>query len=450
VKKLLLLLILLALGLAGAAWWLRNRSEGPPPADAYTLMPVESGRIAEVVNATGFVQPREVYSVGTELAGKVVAVLADYNDTVEEGQVLARLDDRSARELLDQAESALSLARVGLRQAESERDRAREAAEFLRKQSPEVRNQLELDLAEGKLKSAQIAIDAARVRVRQAEQACDRARRGLRLTVVRAPVLSCGSGSPGKPGVGTLAEEGQGGPEKRSFVVLERKVSLNQMVGPPASGHLFTLASDLGEVRIRAQVVEADIHRICPGLPATCTISGADEDSPPFDASVEEVRLTPTGQRGAVFYSVMLGARNRHNPTSRAWSLRPGQTVSVDLILRVHEDAWKVPTAAFRVQPDEDLLGDRARAKMHGGPPGEHPEHWKTVWVPGPDNRPWPVFVRTGGKDARGEPGIQDGQFTEVLEWEPGWKASAALPQVIIGIPSAKKRGLFKLPKIKL
>jgi HlyD family secretion protein len=426
VKKLLLLLIFVALGLAGAAWWLRNRSEGPPPADAYTLMPVERGRIAEVVNATGFVQPREVYSVGTELAGKVVAVLADYNDTVEEGQVLARLDDHSACELLDQAESALSLARVGLRQAESERDRAREAVAFLRKQSPEVRNQLELDLAEGKLKGAEIAIDAARVRVRQAEQARERARRGLRLTVVRAPVLSRESGSPGKPGVGTLAEEGQGGPEKRSFVVLERKVSLNQMIGPPASGHLFTLASDLGEVRIRAQVVEADIHRIRPGLPAACTISGADEDSPPFDASVEEVRLTPTGERGAVFYSVMLGARNRHNPTSGAWSLRPGQTVSVD------------------------LLSDRARAKVRGGPPGGHPEHWKTVWVPGPDNRPWPVFVRTGGKDSRGEPGIQDGQFTEVLEWEPGWKAPAALPQVIIGIPSAKKRGLFKLPKIKL
>ena len=128
--------------------------------------------------------------------------------------------------------------------------------------------------------------------------------------------------------------------------------------------------------------------------------------------------------------------------------------MSVDLVLRVHEDAWKVPTAAFSLQPDESLLGEQARAKLHGGPPGDRPEHWQTMWAPGTDNRPWPVFVRTGGKGARGEPGIQDGQFTEVLQWEPGWKApadpAAALPQVIIGIPAEKKPGLFKLPKIKL
>ena len=97
-KKLLLVLILLGLPLMGTAYWLRTRRAAKDIPIAYTVAPVEHGTLNEVVSATGLVRPREVFVVGSELPGKVVAVLADFNQVVEEGDVLLRLDDRMARQ----------------------------------------------------------------------------------------------------------------------------------------------------------------------------------------------------------------------------------------------------------------------------------------------------------------------------------------------------------------
>ncbi len=72
------------------------------------------------------------------------------------------------------------------------------------------------------------------------------------------------------------------------------------------------------------------------------------------------------------------------------------------------------------------------------------------------EKKPWPIFVRTSGKNAAGEPGINDGQFTEVLEWDPELdpkpspNVAASVPQVIIAAPPAHKPGLFEGNKLKL
>ena len=98
-KKLLILLLLLATGLVGASYWAGRRGESTPEADRYTLLPAEYCRSADVVSATGLVQAKDVFRVGTELAGKVTEVLADFNQVVKEGEVLLRMYDRMARRL---------------------------------------------------------------------------------------------------------------------------------------------------------------------------------------------------------------------------------------------------------------------------------------------------------------------------------------------------------------
>src|SRR5436309_10066240 len=104
VKKLLCLLIAVGLTVAGGAWWWGGRQDAAVEPEACTFAAVEYGPLAEVVSATGVLQPRDVCVVGTELSGRVVAVLADFNQVVEEGEVLLRLDDRPARDRLRQAE----------------------------------------------------------------------------------------------------------------------------------------------------------------------------------------------------------------------------------------------------------------------------------------------------------------------------------------------------------
>jgi len=459
VKKLLVVLILLGLTLVGGAYWLRGRRQAKVEPIAYTVAAVETGTLDDVVSATGLVRPREVFVVGSELPGKVVAVLADFNQIVAEGDVLLRLDDRMAKERLQQAETAIKLARVGIKQAESNRDTVEKAVKRLRAMSDEVRNQSDLDLAEGKLRAAEVTVEAARLKLQEAEDGKRQAELGLRLTIVRAPILedtvtSAATTPPSNhPGTGTLSEGGTPSRPRRSFVVLERKVSLNQMIAPPLQGHLFTLAADLDRMRVMAQVGEGDIEKVRRGMPARFTVSGAGEDSRKYIGKVEDIHLVPANEHGAVYYKVLIDVGNERDKATREWLLRPGLTASVDIIRRAHPSAWKLPTAALNFEPPAAQQTEAARAKLARLPNVANHDQWQTVWIIGEDSKPWPVFVRTGGKNARGERGIQDGQFTEILEWDAEWKPAprpgqAAAIQVIIGMPAPKK-GLFSIPNIK-
>jgi HlyD family secretion protein len=458
VKKLFTFLVLAALAAAGVAWWKTsgNHSSG---AEDYSLTNVEYGALNEVISATGLVQPRDVYPVGSELSGKVVAVLADLNQVVEEGDVLLRLDDRVARDRLTQAQLAVELAQAGLRQAEAARENASRAVEREQKRAPEVRSQAQMDLIEGHLRAAEAALEGAKVKVREAEEARRQAEYGLSLTEVRAPVLALASDSPSAPparaGVGALAAEGAVLKSKRSFVVLDRKVSVNQVIGPPLSAHLFTLAGDLEHVQVIAQVVEGDVAKVVRGQRATFTVSASGNGESTFEGKVEEVRLTPASEHGAVYYKALIEARNEREASSGEWKLRPGQTVSVDILRRVHDPVWKMPATALNFQPDDAALTEAARAKLRQLQ--ERPDHdlWKAIWVVGHDRMPWPVFVRISGKNVRGETGIQDGQFSEVLEWDPELQPapdprdSATWPPPILGMPAPRK-GLFSPPPVKL
>lgn len=455
-KKLLFVLLLIAACLAGTAYWASRQGEATHEADRYTLLPVEYGRAADVVSATGLVQARDVFPVGTELAGKVTEVLADFNQVVKEGDVLLRLDDRMARHKLQQAEIAVDLAKASVKQAEFNRDTASKALQRVRELSPEVRHQTDVDAAESHLRAAEVGVEAARVRVQEAEEARGQAELGLKLLTVRAPVLgpdpSGGSASlPAPGGVGTLAADTvpADGPNRRSFTVLDRHVSLNQEVGPPSSAQLFVLAGSLERMQVRARVAEGDINKIRRGLEADFTVPGGDGDVS-FKGTVEEIRLVPTSDRGAVFYDVIVDVRNQRDPVGGDWRLRPGLTASVDLVRRVHDPVWRMPSAALNFQPDPATLTDAAKARLAEAPD----PRWNTVWVVGPQDQPWPLFVRTGGVNARGEPGIQDAQASEVLEWDPTLRPApnpkdpATFPRVIIAAPP-KKSGLFNPPNIK-
>jgi HlyD family secretion protein len=235
-------------------------------------------------------------------------------------------------------------------------------------------------------------------------------------------------------------------------VVLDRRVTLGQVVGPPASAQLFTLAAGLDPVQVIAQVAEGDVAKVARGQRARFTAAGADE--PVFPGRVEEVRPVPANDRGAIFYQAVIEAHNSRDSTTGEWRLRPGLTASVEIVRRAHEGAWKVPAAALDFQPDDALLTDAARAKLRQGPPAPA-DHWRTVWDLGADNHPWPVFVRVGGRDGRGEEGIQEGPFTEALGWDPGLRPApdardpATLPRLITGTPGWHKAGWFTAPNIK-
>jgi HlyD family secretion protein len=390
-----------------------------------------------------------VYIIGSDLPGKAIAVLADYNQTVAEGDVLLRLDDRLAKARLRQAELNVELANAAVKRAQIERDTARKLYKRQRDMAEEVRQPQDVDIAEGKMRATEAAVEEARLKVRQAEEAQRQADVGLRLTTVRAPILEptkSSVSSEHRPGTGVVSEEAASNRVKRSLIVLERKVSVNQEIGSSVQGHLFTLASDLQRLRVTAEVGESDIDKVRRGMMARFTVAGGDK-GPKFNGTVEDIHLMPSQEHGTVFFQVIIDARNEREEDSDDWKLRPGQTASVDIICRSHREIWKVPSAALNFEPGADQLSAAARNKQSQQAHLPHSAQWHTVWTVGTDGKPWPTFVRTGGTNEHGEPGIEEDRYTEALEWEPEVKDPAVL-QLITGAPPSKK-SIFSIPNIK-
>src|SRR5439155_19839016 len=108
--------------------------------------------------------------------------------------------------------------------------------------------QKEVDRTEAQLKAAEAAVTIARVKIEEAEEGVAQAEYGLSLTIVRVP---------------TGTDRTTRSPtQKRQYTVIDRKVVLGQMIAPRASGQLFTLATDLGQMQVHAQVGENDISKV--------------------------------------------------------------------------------------------------------------------------------------------------------------------------------------------
>jgi HlyD family secretion protein len=434
VKKLLLVLILIGVGLVGGAFWLNSagRSNGD---GQFTTVPVEWGTLVDTINATGILQPREVTLVGSALTGEVVEIFdgADYNKFVEKGQPLLKLDDRQSKLKQAQANVAVDLAKADVERVRATRDAAESAAKSAQARFvKEVIASPELEHAKMGLAVAEAGLKVAEVKVQEARKALEGADLGLDMTIVRAPT---------------------------SGVIIDRNVVQGQLVAPPASAQLFTIASDLKWMKLNAQVAEGDSSRVKPGLRATFTVYAYTDADDTFEGTVEEVRLKGNNVQGAVFYSTIIRVANREagvpQGKTKNWMLKPGMTANVDIQRRRHENVWKVPNAALTFQLDEHYLTPEARVKQEKWQDQKYGPDWVQVWIL-KNKKPYPIFVRMGGKNQAGESGIKDSQYTEVLEWDPELEPKpdarnpAQYPQVIIGAPPVNKPGIFDKPGLKL
>jgi HlyD family secretion protein len=386
----------------------------------------------------------------------VLEVYADINDTVEEGATLLKLDDRMALLKLEQAKGLI-------KSTQADVDRAR-AAETAAKKFSDLQwalvgkggNRGEAEAAEAKWHAAEAGVKAAEAKVQEAQTAEKLAQLGVDLTRVKVPItreLSPASGNGPLTAIGHFPD-GQQSPGKQKYLIIESQVKRGQLIGPPLSARLFTLAADLGQLEVHAQVNEADIGWVKRGQEASFTVSAYSEEEQRFHGKVKEIRPTPTSVQGAVYYDTVIEVKNQKDPTTNEWRLQPGMTASVDIIRRAHNNVWKVPTIALSVQLDPLYLGEAAQAHLAEWRQRKDQDEWKPIWTwDRPSGRVWPIFVRIGGRNKAGKTGIKDNQFNEILEWEPGHEptAGSAGPQVITNAPPARKPGLFEQPaNIKL
>ncbi len=435
-KKWFILLLLLAAAGGGAYWWWSHAGVQPLTEKSLTFGEVRQATIRDIISATGQIEPREIVVVTSETPGIVKRLHKRVGDSVIEGEPLAELDDRKialkqdeARNAIELADAALAQANAALAQAKATKDAAErylklqnEVADTVGIRTDRDQAKAQLQAAEAGVKAAESGIKAALARKQAAKTGIDEANLAHALTMVRVPDLQA----------------------KREFLILERRVQEGQMVGPQ-SGPLFSLAGSLDRVEVHAQVAEGDINKIKTRLKGVFKISNYRDEDTQFEGMVKEIRPQASTIKGAVYYNAVIDVKNRKDPSSGEWLLRPGMTTSVDIVRKERVNVWRVPISALNFKLEEAYQDAAARAQLAAWKQRPDEALWRALWIWDHDaDRAHPVFVRVGAKEGE-EPGLKDGEGIEILEWEPDKKPSGPL-RVIIGAPPAHAPGLFDQP----
>ncbi|MBP1680034.1 MAG: macrolide export transporter, rane fusion protein [Proteobacteria bacterium] len=300
--KLTIFLVLIALGVGGYYAWLHYTK--PPLEAKYKFHTLEMGDVTQSVAANGTLNPLVLVTVGTQVSGKVIKLYVDFNDRVEEGQILAELDPALLDAQAAQSAANVKSAEASLELAMANEKRSRElfSKEYISKQ--------ELDASVQALKSARAALDLAR-----AQSQKDRTNQGY--TIIRSPV---------------------------SGVVVDRQIDVGQTVAASLSAPvLFKIAQDLRQMQIDSNFAEADIGRIKVGQNVNFAVDAFPNMA--FSGVVKQVRLNATTVSNVVTYDVVVKVENPDE------ILIPGMTAYVNVIIAEKKNVLLLPNAALRYKP---------------------------------------------------------------------------------------------------
>lgn len=378
--------VLLVLGLT--VMW-RGHSDS---AVAYRTVAVKRGPLTVAVSATGIVQPEEVIDVGAQVAGLIVGFgtdqdgkAIDYGSVVEEGTVLARIDDSLYRSDAAQATAQLARAKADLKQfqaklLQAERDWKR--VEKLQSNSAVSASEIESFRAAYEVALANISVGQAEID--QATAALQRAQRNVDYCIIKSPVKG---------------------------VIIDKRVNIGQTVVSSLNApSLFLLAKDLRRMQLLAAVNEADIGNVHAGQTVRFTVDAFPNDA--FEGKVVKVRLNASMTQNVVTYTVEVGADNSSG------RLLPYLTANALFEVSKKDNALLVPNGALRWSPA--VVGRGSGMSASGN------QSSSRVYVLRGDV-PEPVSVQTG---------ISDGVQTELLG---GNIAEGA--EVIVGVQDATPSG---------
>jgi HlyD family secretion protein len=352
-----LVLALCVIGVAAAGIYAWVRASRPTPT-SYETRSAEGGDLVVEVTATGTLEPVDRVEVGPEISGRVQAVHADFNDRVEEGQVLVELDDEVVRANANQARAQLRAARAALRTAvttEREAQSRLTRARNLPGMSGLAAQEVEALAAAADRAVAGVASARAQVAVAQANVAA--AEENVRHATIRSPIAG---------------------------VVLSRSVEPGQTLAATfQTPVLFVLAGSLDRMELHVDVDEADIGRVNEGQRATFTVDAFPDRT--FEATVESVHNTPQTVQNVVTYEAVLDAANPEGV------LRPGMTATSRIVTEQRDDVLLVPNAALRFRPpDYEDVEESDRSAVRP----------RRVFVLR-DGEPVPVPVEVGPTDGR-------------------------------------------------
>lgn len=368
--------LLIAAGVVAAGvciWLIARPSKGPKV--LLETAPISHITIRNSVTATGTVEPVTQVEVGTQVSGIIDKLYADYNDQVKAGQLIAEMDKVTLQAELESAQAQLASSKTEY--------------EYQTKNYARTKTLHEKQLvSDAEYDQAFYLYETARNAYEQSQAAMVKVKRNLGYATITSPI---------------------------DGVVISRAVEEGQTV---AAGFetptLFTIANDLTQMQVVADVDEADIGQVADGQRVQFSVDAYPDDT--FEGTVLQVRLEATTESNVVTYEVVIDAPN---PDLK---LKPGLTANVTIFTLEKDDATAVPTKALRFVPNAELLGELGLTidqTEQQAAPGS-----RDLWVKeGTMLRPRRVYA-----------GAASGDMTEITEGLTGSE------EIVTGLVTAKPR----------
>lgn len=277
----------------------------------YQTAKVERQNISSSITATGTIEPVTEVEVGTQVSGIIDKIYVDYNSEVKKGQVIAELDKTNLLSTLASAQSELTNAQNSL---------TYQSSNYKRYQTLYKKGLVSADDYE----NARLSYENARQQVAVQEQNVQKARTNLGYATITAPI---------------------------DGVVLSKEVEEGQTVASSmTTPTLFIIAQDLTDMRVIADIDEADIGGVEEGQRVTFTVDAFPDDT--FEGRVTQVRQEATTESNVVTYEVVISAPNDD------LKLKPGLTANVTIFTSERNNVLSVPSKALRFTPTQAMLAE--------------------------------------------------------------------------------------------
>lgn len=276
---------------------------------SYETEKVVRTTIQNSITATGTIEPVTSVTVGTQVSGIVAHLYVDYNSEVRRGQVIAELDKTNLMSELNTAKANLNSVQSALNY---------QSANFNRYKTLFEKGLVSAD----EFESARLSYQQANQQVAQARENVKRAQTNLGYATITSPI---------------------------DGIVLSKSVEEGQTVAASFSTpELFTIAQDLTNMQVIADIDEADIGGVKAGQRVSFSVDAFPDDI--FQGTVKQVRQQATTESNVVTYEVVISAPNND------LKLKPGLTANVTIFTLEKSDVLAVPSKALRFMPNEAFL----------------------------------------------------------------------------------------------
>src|SRR5215217_2662349 len=385
----------------------------------YMTARIERGNLRNTVTATGALQAVTTVQVGSQASGTISALYADFNSIVKKGQVVAQLDPSTAKAQVNQARANLEQARASLAQARAAVTNSRAGVtdaqakglaarstvqnnqagvsgaqanvEVLKAQQDDALSLLKQQesllkagvIAQRDYEVAQTAYKTAEARYNQAVSQLNQAK----LTEQSASTAGIAQSKATVEQSQAQVQQSQAQVQQAAAqvqqaqaalslaqvnlshttitspidgIVVSRDVNVGQTVAASLSAPtLFTIANDLTQMQVIANIDQADIGLVEQAKSVKFTVDAFPGKE--FDGKIEQMRLNPVNVQNVVTYNVVIDV---NNPDQK---LKPGMTANLTITIDERNNVLKVPNSALRFTPqDTQRTGASGQAGQSG------------------------------------------------------------------------------------